>query len=147
MAVPSDMTATLICTEAYKKVGVASPGTTALTRAEGYFLREILSDITKTRDRYGNKVKFTVLYRGRELAHKEQGRMVLDRVEADLAELGAVEAKPRFEGRTMHMVVAPVPKSKQKKMEPPPPDDEESAEPVAAEPVVSEPVTSESESE
>lgn len=62
----------------------------------------------------GYKVKFTVLYRGRELAHKEHGRLKLERVEMDLADVAVVEANPRFEGRTMHMVVAPSLKPKKR---------------------------------
>ena len=62
----------------------------------------------------GYKVKFTVLYRGRELAHKEHGRLKLQRVEADLVDLAVVETNPRFEGRTMHMVMAPSGKPKKK---------------------------------
>ena len=62
----------------------------------------------------GYKVKFTVLYRGRELAHKEHGRLKLERVETDLEDVAVVEANPRFEGRTMHMVMAPSAKPKKK---------------------------------
>ncbi len=62
----------------------------------------------------GFKIKFTVLFRGRELAHKDRGRMKLERVEEDLAELAVMEAKPKFEGRTMQMVMAPVGKPKKK---------------------------------
>lgn len=60
----------------------------------------------------GSKVKFTVLFRGREMAHKDRGRDVLDRVEADLADIAAVESKPRMEGRTLFMVMAPLNKPK-----------------------------------
>lgn len=63
----------------------------------------------------GYKVKFTLLYRGRELAHKELGRQVLDRIERDLEGIAAIETKPKFEGRTMHMVMAPVAKPKVRK--------------------------------
>ena len=87
----------------------------------------------------GYKVKFTVVYRGRELAHKEHGRLKLERVEGDLADLAVLEAKPRFEGRTMHMVMAPGGKAKKKvaerAAEPPveaaPPSLSEQASPVA----------------
>ncbi len=63
----------------------------------------------------GCKVKFTIMYRGRELAHKDRGRSVLDRIEEDLKDIAVVEAKPRFEGRTMHMVMTPSSKPKPKK--------------------------------
>lgn len=62
----------------------------------------------------GNKVKFTIVYRGREMAYKETGRKVLDRVEAALEGFGTVETKPKMEGRALQMVVAPVVKSKKK---------------------------------
>lgn len=55
----------------------------------------------------GDKVKFTLRFRGRELAHQELGMKVLDRVRADLAALAKVEQWPRMEGRQMVMVVAP----------------------------------------
>jgi translation initiation factor IF-3 len=60
----------------------------------------------------GSKVKFTVLFRGREMAHKDRGRDLLDRVEADLVDIAAVESKPRMEGRTLFMVMAPLNKPK-----------------------------------
>ncbi len=55
----------------------------------------------------GDKVKVTLRFRGREMAHQELGRDLLKRVEADLEELGAVEQFPRMEGRQMVMVLAP----------------------------------------
>lgn len=58
----------------------------------------------------GNKTKVTIRYRGRELAHKEIGRELLDRVEKELAEYGKVEQYPKFEGRQMVMVLAPLSK-------------------------------------
>ena len=56
----------------------------------------------------GNKVKVTVRFRGRELAHTELGRVVLDRVAENL-EVGsfAVDRKPIMEGRMMSMILAP----------------------------------------
>lgn len=55
----------------------------------------------------GDKVKFTIRFRGRELAHQELGLAVLKRAEEDLAEFAKVEARPRMEGRQMMMVMAP----------------------------------------
>ena len=55
----------------------------------------------------GDKVKVTLRFRGREMAHQELGRDLLKRVEADLAELGTVEQYPKMEGRQMVMVMAP----------------------------------------
>ena len=56
----------------------------------------------------GDKVKVTLRFRGREMAHQDLGRELLKKVEGDLDELGKVEAMPRLEGRQMVMVVAPV---------------------------------------
>ncbi|MEA2080599.1 MAG: translation initiation factor IF-3 [Pseudomonadota bacterium] len=55
----------------------------------------------------GDKVKVTLRFRGREMAHQELGRDLLKRVEGDLQELGTVEQFPRMEGRQMVMVLAP----------------------------------------
>ena len=59
----------------------------------------------------GDKAKVTLRYRGREMAHQEIGMELLKRVEADLAELGAVEQFPKMEGRQLTMVIAPKKKS------------------------------------
>ena len=61
MAVPSDLTATLIVTEAFTKAGNSSPSTAEKTRAEAYHLREILNDIWTRRDENGNPVKYKIL--------------------------------------------------------------------------------------
>jgi translation initiation factor IF-3 len=55
----------------------------------------------------GDKVKVTLRFRGREMAHPELGRNLLQRVEEDLAHAGTVEQFPKMEGRQMIMVVAP----------------------------------------
>jgi translation initiation factor IF-3 len=55
----------------------------------------------------GDKVKVTLRFRGRELAHQDLGMQVLIRVRADLEELAKVEQMPRMEGRQMTMVIAP----------------------------------------
>jgi translation initiation factor IF-3 len=55
----------------------------------------------------GDKAKVTLRFRGREMAHQELGMELLKRVEADLAELGAVEQFPKMEGRQMTMVISP----------------------------------------
>ncbi len=56
---------------------------------------------------HGDKVKVTLRFRGRELAHQELGAKMLDRIEADLEELAVVEQYPKMEGRQMVMVLAP----------------------------------------
>jgi len=55
----------------------------------------------------GDKVKMTIRFRGREMAHQELGMKVLDRVREDVDELAKVEQLPKSEGRLMIMVIAP----------------------------------------
>jgi translation initiation factor IF-3 len=55
----------------------------------------------------GDKVKVTLRFRGREMAHQSLGMEVLKRVKADLETISKVESEPRFEGRQMVMVLAP----------------------------------------
>lgn len=56
---------------------------------------------------HGDKVKITLRFRGREMAHQELGLKLLQRVEHDIAEQGVVEQRPKLEGRQMVMVIAP----------------------------------------
>jgi translation initiation factor IF-3 len=55
----------------------------------------------------GDKVKVTLRFRGREMAHQELGVQLLERVKGDTANLAKVEQEPKFEGRQMIMVLAP----------------------------------------
>ena len=55
----------------------------------------------------GDKVKVTLRFRGREMAHMELGTKLLDRVKQDTATIAKVESEPRLEGRQMVMVLAP----------------------------------------
>jgi translation initiation factor IF-3 len=55
----------------------------------------------------GNKVKVTLRFRGREMAHQHLGMKVLQRVREETAEIAKVEAEPSFEGRQVTMVMAP----------------------------------------
>lgn len=55
----------------------------------------------------GDKVKVTLRFRGRELAHQDLGMKVLERVRDDLEDLGKIEQIPKMEGRQMVMVVSP----------------------------------------
>ena len=61
--------------------------------------REFLQD--------GNKVKVTMMYRGRQMAHIDLGRAVLDRVATALKDIAKIEQDPKLEGRNMSMVLAP----------------------------------------
>ena len=54
----------------------------------------------------GDKVKVTLRFRGREMAHQELGARMLERIEQDMKELGTVEQFPKLEGRQMVMVIA-----------------------------------------
>jgi len=56
----------------------------------------------------GNKVRLTMMFRGRQITHSELGLEVLQRLKADLSDIGKVESEPSFEGRVMFMVMAPL---------------------------------------
>ena len=56
----------------------------------------------------GARVKITIMFRGREMAHPEQGLNVLERLADDLKPYATVESQPKMEGRNMHMLVAPI---------------------------------------
>ena len=55
----------------------------------------------------GDKVKVTLRFRGREMAHQELGYKLLNRVKEDIGKIAKVESEPRFEGRQMVMMLAP----------------------------------------
>ena len=55
----------------------------------------------------GNKVKVTMMYRGRQMAHIDLGRQVLDRVAVELKDIAKIEQEPKLEGRNMSMVLGP----------------------------------------
>ncbi|MBT0961954.1 translation initiation factor IF-3 [Denitromonas iodatirespirans] len=55
----------------------------------------------------GDKVKVTLRFRGREMAHQEYGMRQLERIKADLIEMANVEQMPKMEGRQMVMIIAP----------------------------------------
>ena len=62
-------------------------------------VREFLDD--------GDKVKITLRFRGREMAHQQIGAQLLERVKADVAEEAQIESFPKLEGRQMVMMLAP----------------------------------------
>jgi translation initiation factor IF-3 len=64
--------------------------------------------------RAGSRVKITIMFRGREMAHTDLGRRILDRLVEDLKEVAVVDAFPKQEGRNMIMVIAPVRKQTEK---------------------------------
>ena len=55
----------------------------------------------------GDKVKATIMFRGRELSHPELGEDLLKKLEARLAEIAIVEKRPKLEGKNMIMIIAP----------------------------------------
>jgi len=55
----------------------------------------------------GDKVKATIWFRGREMAHRELGSRILEKLEADLQDVGEVESRPRMEGNQMFIILAP----------------------------------------
>ena len=55
----------------------------------------------------GDKVKFTVKFKGREMQHVELGKNLMDRIIADVKDIGKVEVMPKFEGKQMIMIVQP----------------------------------------
>ena len=57
----------------------------------------------------GDKVKVTLRFRGREMAHQELGRNLLERVASDVKEIGKIENMPKMEGRQMVMMIGPLP--------------------------------------
>ena len=63
----------------------------------------------------GSKVKITIMFRGREMAHPDQGLGILERLAEDLKDQAVIENQPKMEGRNMHMLIAPLPANVQKK--------------------------------
>ena len=56
----------------------------------------------------GDKVKFTIKFKGRELQHSHLGNELMDKIKEDIQEIGKVELQPKFEGRQMIMVIQPL---------------------------------------
>ena len=56
----------------------------------------------------GDKVKFTIRFKGRELQHSHLGRELMDRIKVDMNEVGKVELHPKFDGKQMIMVIQPL---------------------------------------
>lgn len=58
----------------------------------------------------GDRCKVTIFFRGREIVHKDRGQTMLDRVVEDTKDIAKVEQEARAEGRTLHMMLVPLPK-------------------------------------
>ena len=56
----------------------------------------------------GDKVKFTIKFKGRELQHSHLGNELMDKIKQDMYEIGRVELQPRFDGKQMIMVIQPL---------------------------------------
>jgi translation initiation factor IF-3 len=67
--------------------------------------------------RHGDKVKVTIMFRGREVQHPELGERLLRRLAGDLEDLGRIESQPNLDGRNMVMVMAP--RKENKEAQPP----------------------------
>ncbi len=56
----------------------------------------------------GDKVKFTIKFKGRELQHSHLGNELMDKIKQDMKEIGRVELHPKFDGKQMIMVIQPL---------------------------------------
>jgi translation initiation factor IF-3 len=88
--------------------------------------------------RQGAKVKVTIMFRGREMAHADRGRDLLDRLAEDVDEIAKVDTQPKLDGRNMTMVLSPhrdaITKKPAQKKERPPREPESPEPPAAARP-------------
>jgi translation initiation factor IF-3 len=95
----------------------------------------------------GNKARCTVMFRGREITHREIGQAILSRIAQDLKDIAVVEQSPRLEGRILFMILAPNPrwlqsqraKAEAKPAAPRPPAARPPEQPAAGSPAVSQP--------
>ena len=69
----------------------------------------------------GDKVKVTLRFRGREMAHQEFGMQLMEKVRDDLAGMSQVEMEPKITGRNITMTLTPLPANRRKRRFPPPP--------------------------
>jgi translation initiation factor IF-3 len=81
----------------------------------------------------GDKVKVTIMFRGRETTHPERGEQLLMRLAEDVEDLGTIEQRPSLDGRNMTMVMNPL-KAKERKPDPSKKSKGKRAEPAAEEP-------------
>ena len=56
----------------------------------------------------GDKVKFTIRFKGRELQHSHLGKELMDKIKLDMQDIGKVELHPKFDGKQMIMVIQPL---------------------------------------
>jgi translation initiation factor IF-3 len=88
--------------------------------------------------RQGAKVKVTIMFRGREMAHSDRGRDLLDRLANDVAEIAKIDTQPKLDGRNMTMVLSPhrdaITRKPAQKKERPPREPESPTTPAASRP-------------
>ncbi len=94
----------------------------------------------------GDRVKITIVFRGREMAHLEFGNSLIERVKADLADVATAEVEDRMIGKRMTCLFIPIPhkvkaQKKDKKEETPPPKEPPKPQPAAASPQEIQPVS------
>jgi translation initiation factor IF-3 len=82
----------------------------------------------------GDKVKASLRFKGREMAHRELGRAVLERLAKEVGDVGMIETYPRMEGNTMHVIITPSKKDSAAKPKPPKPQAPPPAAPQAQNP-------------
>jgi translation initiation factor IF-3 len=75
----------------------------------------------------GDKVKATIFFRGREMTRQSLGEQILDRLTKDVEDKGLVEFRPRREGNTLHLILAPKKVAPEKKHKPSPPPQQQAA--------------------
>lgn len=75
------------------------------TIAEGDYQVKLRNALKFLKD--GNKVRFSLVFKGREVTHEEVGFAIINRLKGDLEEAGKIEAQPRMEGKQIFMVVGP----------------------------------------
>ena len=90
-----------------------------------------------------NKVKVTIMFRGREMSHPERGEALLMRLAEDVQDLGVIEQRPNQDGRNMTMMLGPVKKKEQPAADAPATDTAPAAEAAPAEPAATEPAPAE----
>lgn len=83
----------------------------------------------------GDKVKASLRFKGRQMAHRDLGYNIINRLIQDIGEAGTVEFMPRMEGTTLHAILAPSKKAEPKKPEPKTPASSEAEPAPAAAPV------------
>ena len=86
---------------------VAKVAEIGITKKQAAQVVDCVLDSVKAALKKGDKVKLTIMFRGRELVHPHLGERLLRRMADDLADIGEVESEPNLDGRNMVMMLAP----------------------------------------